>query len=76
VDDFQANRGDRYIVAGIGSDQPFAEIAARIATARQLGTAGHALFSYTALEAHGYFDDLRAGPYATHAAVPGLPWRD
>ena len=76
VADFQANRGGRYVVPGIGSDQPFDEIAARIAAARALGTAGHALFSYTALEAHGYFDDLRAGPYATPAAVPDLPWRD
>jgi len=76
VADFQANRGVRYVIPGIGSDQPFNEIAARIAAARALGTAGHALFSYTALEAHGYFDELRAGPYATPAAVPGLPWRD
>jgi len=76
VADFQANRGDRYVVPGIGADQPFSEIAARIAAARALGTAGHALFSYTALEGHGYFDDLRAGPYATPAAVPDLPWRN
>ena len=76
VADFQAQRGNRYVIPGIGSDQPFSEIAARIAAARDLGTAGHALFSYTALEGHGYFDDLRAGPYATPAAVPGLPWRN
>ena len=76
VADFQAQRGNRYVIPGIGSDQPFSEIAARIAAARDLGTAGHALFSYTALEGYGYFDDLRAGPYATPAAVPGLPWRN
>ena len=73
VADFQAHRGSRYVVAGIGSDQSFADIVYRINAARALGTAGHALFSYTALEAHGYFDDLRAGPYATPAAVPALP---
>ena len=77
VSDFQANRGDRYIVPGIGADQPsFAEIADRIAAARNLGTAGHALFSYGAMASNGYFDDLRAGPYATPAAVPDLPWHD
>lgn len=76
VDDFQANRGSRYIVPGIGADQPFSEIVDRIAAARDLGTAGHAIFSYGALAANGYFDDLRAGPYATPAAVPALPWHD
>lgn len=76
VSDFQANRGDRYIIPGIGSDQPFQEIANRITAARNLGTAGHALFSYTALEALEYFDDLQAGPYAIPAAVPDIPWHD
>jgi uncharacterized lipoprotein YddW (UPF0748 family) len=77
VADFQANRGDRYIIAGIGSDQqPFQEIANRIAVGRSLGTAGHALFSYTALAAHGYFDDLKNGPYAMPAAVPPISWHD
>jgi uncharacterized lipoprotein YddW (UPF0748 family) len=74
--DFQANRGDRYIVPGIGADQPFKEIADRIEAARQLGTAGHAIFSYGALEANGYFDDLASGPYAEPAAVPGIPWHN
>ncbi len=77
VENFQANRGDRFIIPGIGADQtPFSEIADRIAAARELGTAGHALFSYTALESHAYFDDLAAGPYATPAAVPDLTWHD
>jgi len=77
VDDFQNNRGARFIIPGIGADQtPFTEIAARIAAARELGTAGHALFSYTALAAHDYFDELATGPYAQPAAVPDLPWRD
>jgi uncharacterized lipoprotein YddW (UPF0748 family) len=77
VEDFQANRGDRFIVPGIGSAQaPFSEIASRIDAARELGTAGHALFSYGALLANGYFDDLKAGPYAEPATVPDIPWRD
>lgn len=75
VQDFQANRGGRYIVPGIGADQtPFQEIVNRIEAGRALGTAGHAIFSYGALLSKGYFDDLKAGPYATPAAVPGIPW--
>jgi uncharacterized lipoprotein YddW (UPF0748 family) len=75
--DFQANRGDRFIVPGIGSAQtPFSEISVRIDAARDLGTAGHALFSYGALLANGYFDELKAGPYAVPATVPDIPWHD
>jgi uncharacterized lipoprotein YddW (UPF0748 family) len=75
--DFQANRGDRFVVPGIGAAQaPFSEIDNRIITARQLGTAGHALFSYGALLTYGYFDDLKAGPYAEPATVPDIPWHD
>ena len=73
--DFQNSRGDRYVLPGIGADYcDFGQIEARIVTARQLGTAGHALFSYSALNARGYFDDLRAGPYAAPASVPAIPW--
>lgn len=76
VSDFQANRGDRHIIPGIGAAQtPFSEIADRIAAARELGAAGHALFSYNALLVNGYFDDLRAGPYAIPAAIPEITWR-
>jgi uncharacterized lipoprotein YddW (UPF0748 family) len=74
--DFQANRGDRYIVAGIGAAQSFQAIVDRINAARDLGTAGHALFSYGALSANGYFDELKAGPYALPAVVPDIPWHD
>jgi uncharacterized lipoprotein YddW (UPF0748 family) len=75
--DFQANRGGRFITPGIGSAQtPFSEIANRIAAGRALGTAGHTLFSYGGLAANGYFDDLKAGPYAVPAAVPDIPWHD
>ncbi|MCB8984070.1 MAG: family 10 glycosylhydrolase [Ardenticatenaceae bacterium] len=74
--DFQASRNGRYIIPGIGADfDDFSEIEARINMARAAGTAGHAIFSYSALLAHGYFDDLAAGPYAETAVVPDLPWR-
>lgn len=78
--DFQANRGDRLIIPGIGGIGPglltFDDIVARIEAARDLGTAGHAIYSYSALFANGYFDDLAAGPYATPAAVPDITWHD
>jgi uncharacterized lipoprotein YddW (UPF0748 family) len=76
VADFQASNNGRYIIPGIGADfADFAEIEARIAMARAAGTPGHAIFSYGALLTHGYFDELRAGPYAETAVVPDLPWR-
>jgi uncharacterized lipoprotein YddW (UPF0748 family) len=75
VADFQANSGGRHIVPGIGTGYcTFDEIAWRIETARALGTAGHALFSYGGLLANDYFDDLAAGPYAEPATVPDIPW--
>jgi uncharacterized lipoprotein YddW (UPF0748 family) len=76
VADFQATAGQRFIVPGIGAGYcTFDEIADRIDMARQLGVAGHALFSYRGLAARGYLAELAAGPYATPAAVPALPWR-
>lgn len=74
--DFQANSAGRYIIPGIGTGYcTFDEIAARITLARQIGTAGQALFSYTGLGAGDYFDDLAAGPYAQPAVPPPLPER-
>lgn len=76
VSDFQVARNGRYIIPGIGTNYcTFDEIAARIEMARQLGTAGHALFAYRGLETHGYFDDLAHGPYERTAVVPDIPWR-
>ncbi|MBN2003360.1 MAG: family 10 glycosylhydrolase [Anaerolineae bacterium] len=48
-------------IAGYYDD--FDAIARRIALARELGAPGHALFSYSALDARDYWDDLAAGPY-------------
>lgn len=80
IADFQANRGGRHIIAGIGAIGPnllsFEDVVERIEAARQLGTAGHAIYSYGALLENGYFDDLAAGPYATPASVPVIPWHD
>lgn len=76
VADFQATAGQRFIVPGIGAGYcTFDEIADRIDMARQLGVAGHALFSYRGLAARGYLAELAAGPYATPAVAPTLPRR-
>jgi uncharacterized lipoprotein YddW (UPF0748 family) len=75
VEDFQADRGDRFIIPGIGTGYcSFADIEARIELARAIGTAGHALFSYGSLLTNGYFDDLANGPYAETAVVPTITW--
>ena len=42
--------------------------------ARDMDTAGHAIFSYNGLLNGGYFDDLANGPYSVPANVPELPW--
>ena len=64
------------IIPGIGSGYcTFDEIAARIDKARQIGAAGHALFSYRGLLQNDYFDDLHFGSYFTPAIVPELSWR-
>ena len=78
--DHQSNRGSRFVIPGIGGIGPglltFDDVAQRIDAARHLGTAGHALYSYGALQANGYFDDFAAGPYATPAVVPEITWHD
>ena len=75
VTDFQADNNGRYIIPGIGTGYcSFNEIAARIEMARQIGTAGHALFSYKDLLDNEYFDDLANGPYAETAVPPTIAW--
>lgn len=78
VSDFMANSHGRFVIAGIGSNHyaSFSEIEARINIARQLGTAGHAIFSYSGLKQKGYFDQLANGPYAEPALVPRISWRN
>lgn len=77
---FQNASAGRHIIPGIhgaefgGQFGTFDDIAQRIEAARQLGTAGHAIFAYNFLESNGYFDDLRFGPYAEPADPPPIPW--
>jgi uncharacterized lipoprotein YddW (UPF0748 family) len=77
VADFQGDNGGRYVIPGIGSGYcDFSELEARINFARSIGTAGHALFSYSGLLSRGYFDDLAQGPYAEPAIVPEIGWHE
>jgi len=76
VTDYQADSAGRAIIPGIGSGYcTFDEIATRIDMARQIGTTGHALFSYRQLLQKDYFNDFHYGPYFTPAVVPELPSR-
>lgn len=79
VQDYMLDSKGRMIIPGIGSrfctTNDFAQIEARIASARALGTAGHAIYSYKSLLENGYFDDLAQGPYVITALLPDLPWR-
>ena len=75
VEDFQAAGNGRFVIPGIGAGYcSFAEIEARIQMARDAGTAGHSLFSYSSLLTNGYFDDLANGPYAETAVLPSITW--
>lgn len=75
VTDFQADSNGRYIIPGIGAGYcTFDEIEARINMGRQIGTVGHAIFSYRGLLAGAYFDDFANGPYAVPAVVPTISW--
>jgi uncharacterized lipoprotein YddW (UPF0748 family) len=71
VKDFAAEAYGRQVYAGIHADYAsFAEIEARINMARRAGCQGQAIFAYSVVESRGYWDELRAGPYAQPAAVP------
>ncbi|MDX1687891.1 MAG: family 10 glycosylhydrolase [Candidatus Promineifilaceae bacterium] len=77
---FQAANAGRFVIPGIhgaffgGEEGTFEDIAARIEAARQLGTAGHAIFSSSYLDNYGYFDDLANGPYIQPAVPPTISW--
>jgi uncharacterized lipoprotein YddW (UPF0748 family) len=75
--DFQAHSGGGWVLPGVGVEYqnqcvPFEAIAARVEAARELGAAGQAIFSLSGLEGCGYVDDLRQGPYAVPAVLPGV----
>ena len=80
VENYQQNSGGRFIIAGIGSNHysSFAGIEDRIEAARDLDTAGHAIFSYGGLknQSQDYFRLLAEGPYARPAILPDIDWRN
>ncbi len=57
-----------------GSDARWQEIVDRIDKSRELGTGGHAIYSYNGLLLNDFFDDLANGPYAIPATVPEVTW--
>ncbi|MGD2143080.1 MAG: family 10 glycosylhydrolase, partial [Anaerolineae bacterium] len=85
--DFLDSDGGRHVFPGISAQYAsFAEIAQRIAIARDLGAPGHAIFSARLVTGDywcagravchdPYWDDFAAGPYATPARIPPLTWR-
>jgi uncharacterized lipoprotein YddW (UPF0748 family) len=76
VTDFMAESYGRYVYAGIHADYAsFSEIEARINMARRAGCQGQAIFAYSVVDARGYWDEFRAGPYAQPATVPAMPWK-
>ncbi len=73
---FVADSYGRYVIPGIHADYAnFDDIAARIDAARAAGAPGVTIFSYGALNARGYFDDLGAGPFGSPAEVPRPNWK-
>ena len=71
AEDFVADSAGGHVYPGVaGYYDDFAAIADRITAARQMGASGHVIFSYSALDVQGYWDDLAHGPYAIPAVVP------
>jgi uncharacterized lipoprotein YddW (UPF0748 family) len=66
----------RYVFPGISANYTDVhEIVNRIEAARSLGAQGVALFSYSALNAYNYWDDLANGPFVITATVPKPNWK-
>lgn len=73
---FLSGAAGRQVWAGIiGNYDSFQPIADRIQIARWNGAAGQAIFRYALIDAQGYWDDLRNGPYAARVPVPEMPWK-
>lgn len=62
--DHVAVQGERQVWVGLGADfDDFGQITERIEYARSLGAAGVAVWSAGALDARGYWDAFKAGPF-------------
>ena len=76
--DFQSHSNGRQIVTGIGGGYcSFDEITWRIERGRDIGTAGHAIFSYSLLNGRDYWDEFTApgGPHEEPALMPAATRR-
>jgi uncharacterized lipoprotein YddW (UPF0748 family) len=71
MEDFAATPAAGDVYPGIGGYyEDFAAISARIEATRLAGTGGHVIFSYSGIDAEGYWDDLANGPYRIPAVLP------
>jgi uncharacterized lipoprotein YddW (UPF0748 family) len=71
MNDFLADSRGLPVYPGIGAAaDDIAPITWRIETARAAGAQGHAIFSYGALAARDFWDDLATGPYRIPAILP------
>lgn len=60
----KATQGKGEVWVGLGADfTDFKEVTARIDYAREVGAAGVAVWSAGAVDARGYWDEFRAGPF-------------
>jgi uncharacterized lipoprotein YddW (UPF0748 family) len=73
MEDFVLDSAGGAVYPGIGADDDFSSIAARIEAARRAEAPGHAIFSYRALDDLGYWDELASGPYRTPARAARAP---
>lgn len=70
VRDFVARATPNAVVAGITTTyDSFEPIGLRIDLARAAGAAGQSLFAYGHINSRNYWNDFRAGPYATRAVI-------
>jgi uncharacterized lipoprotein YddW (UPF0748 family) len=70
LQDFAADPGLTRVYPGLGGYYAsFQEIADRIEMARDAGAPGHAVFSFSGVDHHDYWDDFADGPYRD----PALP---
>ena len=70
MEDFVGFPSPGQIYPGIGVYDDFTAMVDRIAAAREAGTPGHVIFSYSGLKQRNYWSDLRNGPYAVPAVIP------
>ena len=79
MQDWLSHRAGRFVFPGIHADLSFASIVARIGAERAYAASvgavpGHAVYSYSVVNSHGYWGAFASGPYQQRAAAPMLSW--